>query len=523
MKDRYYVDAAVIGGSLGGTQAAQSLLEEGYTVFLSEEAEWLGGQLTSQAVPPDEHPWIEEFGCTKKYRLFRNEIRDEYRNNPDFSLNLAGGECFDPGNSTVSRIAHLPGLAYRILMRKMQPYIDMGKLVLVNKAIAVSAGTSADRIEWVRIRSSDTGRECIVYAEYFIDGTDQGDLLPLCGAEYITGAESRKETGEPGAPLKGNPHDMQPVTWVLAMGLNEGERSIKKPELYDYFSTLKQPYDRYDILSRFGPDSVTGKAREFGILEEEKSSGLFTLWDYRRISFPGWYAQKTGEKIRELSLLNWPQNDYFMGNIIENKDWGSHRMKAKQLSLSFLYWLQNHAPGPDGRIGYPEIGLVRDVLGTEDGCAQFPYIREGRRIRALTQIRETDIGAKYHKTIPRRKDSVGIGSYHIDLHITTVSHQFLYDHSWPFEIPLGALIPVRMKNLLAASKNIGTTHLTNSSFRLHPVEWNIGEAAGYLASYCMKKTCRPKDVFEKDIEGFQAYIADRGVELKWPEKQVEIL
>jgi FAD dependent oxidoreductase len=37
-----------------------------------------------------------------------------------------------------------------------------------------------------------------------------------------------------------------------------------------------------------------------------------------------------------------------------------------------------------------------------------------------------------------------------------------------------------VENLLPACKNIGATHITNGCYRLHPVEWNIGEAAGSL-------------------------------------------
>ncbi len=55
----------------------------------------------------------------------------------------------------------------------------------------------------------------------------------------------------------------------------------------------------------------------------------------------------------------------------------------------------------------------------------------------------------------------------------------------PFQIPLGALIPVRIENLLPAAKNIGTTHITNGCYRLHPVEWNVGEVAGELAAHCL--------------------------------------
>ncbi len=44
-------------------------------VILTEETDWVGGQLTQQAVPPDEHPWIESFGATRSYRHLRDGIR----------------------------------------------------------------------------------------------------------------------------------------------------------------------------------------------------------------------------------------------------------------------------------------------------------------------------------------------------------------------------------------------------------------------------------------------------------------
>jgi hypothetical protein len=71
-----------------------------------------------------------------------------------------------------------------------------------------------------------------------------------------------------------------------------------------------------------------------------------------------------------------------------------------------------------------------------------------------------------------------VGSYRIDLHPTTRQRTYVDISSWPFQIPLGALIPVRVENLLPACKNLGVTHITNGCYRLHPVEWNIGEAAG---------------------------------------------
>ncbi|MEE3917727.1 FAD-dependent oxidoreductase [Micromonospora sp. BRA006-A] len=64
-------------------------------------------------------------------------------------------------------------------------------------------------------------------------------------------------------------------------------------------------------------------------------------------------------------------------------------------------------------------------------------------------------------------DSIGVGMYRIDLHPSTGGDNYIDVGSCPFEIPLGALIPQRMENLLPAGKNIGTTHITNGRYR-HP-------------------------------------------------------
>src|SRR5256885_1042649 len=76
----------------------------GMRVILTEETDWIGGQLTAQAVPPDEHPWIEQFGSTRSYRQFRNRIRDYYRGNYALTPAARKLEHFNPGNASVSRL-----------------------------------------------------------------------------------------------------------------------------------------------------------------------------------------------------------------------------------------------------------------------------------------------------------------------------------------------------------------------------------------------------------------------------------
>ena len=74
-------DVLVVGGGLGGVAAALAAARHGSRVILTEQHRWLGGQLTSQAVPPDEHRWVEQFGITRSYRELRDRIRDYYRQN----------------------------------------------------------------------------------------------------------------------------------------------------------------------------------------------------------------------------------------------------------------------------------------------------------------------------------------------------------------------------------------------------------------------------------------------------------
>ena len=89
-------------------------------------------------------------------------------------------------------------------------------------------------------------------------------------------------------------------------------------------------------------------------------------------------------------------------------------------------------------------------------------------------------------------DTVGVGSYRIDLHPSTAGRGYLDIATYPFQIPLGALVPQRIENLLASGKSLGVTHITNGCYRLHPVEWNVGEAAGALAAFCLERRTGPR-------------------------------
>ena len=190
--------------------------------------------------------------------------------------------------------------------------------------------------------------------------------------------------------------------------------------------------------------------------------------------------------------------------------------------------MQNAAQRPDGGQGWKGLRLRPDITGTEDGLAKYPYIRESRRIQAEFTVLEQHVGTEARSrqlgvpsdqlTAEPFPDSVGVGSYRIDLHMSTGGDNYIDISSLPFQIPLGALIPQRVENLLPACKNLGVTHITNGCYRLHPVEWNIGEAAACLAARAIQLKTVPRRIRNdaKLLAEFQTTLQRQGIETAWP-------
>lgn len=518
MKERK-ADIVIIGGSTGGCAAALSAAKSGCHVVMTEETKWIGGQLTNQAVPPDEHRWIEQFGCTRSYRTFRNKVRNYYLSHFPVTESARNTQQFNPGNAIVSRISHEPRVALAVLQEMLAPFIHSGRVIILTETKSVRAEKDGDDIRAVEVEHTPTKEKTVLTAPYFLDATDCGDLLPLAEVEYVTGAESQKDTGEPHARQgEADPVDMQAITHCFALDYIEGEDfTIPKPEQYDFWRDYQAPFWPNKQLDWTGVSPVTLDPITYGFFKEE---GKFSLWEYRRLIDKSLFQKGVYEG--DISLINWPQNDYWLGPVIDvsEEEKRKHLEGAKQLSLSLLYWMQTEAPRPDGKQGYRGLRLRPDVVGTSDGLAMYPYIRESRRIKAeftvLEQHISTDVRGENGAEVFH--DSVGVGCYRIDLHPSTGLTSFVDISSLPFQIPLGSLIPVRVNNLLPASKNIGVTHITNGCYRLHPVEWNVGEVSGYLAAYSVKHGYKPRQVRndERLLKEFQSQLVKEGIELSWP-------
>ncbi len=518
-------DILVVGGGLGGIAGALSALRLGKTVVLSEETDWIGGQLTAQAVPPDEHPWIEGTGCTATYRRLRRGIREFYRRNypldPDarFDLHL------NPGKGHVSPLCHEPRVALSVLQEMLAPYLASRQLEIVLHHRPISVETDHDRVVAVALQERSSGDTLICRAQFVLDATELGDLLPLAQVEHVMGAESQAETGELHALPDGpDPLDQQAITACFALDYHpDRDYTIERPAEYDFWRSYQADFWPAPQLGWTFVDPVTLDTRRQRIFEGPTDEDVDDLWQFRRIFYAGHYPE--GRYPSDITLVNWPQNDYWLGPLVgvSDEERNKHIRGARQLSLCFLYWMQTEAPRHDGGVGYRGLRIRPDVVGTTHGVAKHVYVRESRRIRAEFTVLEQHVGVEARGRLQGAQtfhDSVGIGSYRIDLHPSTRQRAYVDISSWPFQIPLGALIPIRMLNLLPACKNAGVTHITNGCYRLHPVEWTIGEAAGALAAYCMEKRLVPTQVRNDTahLAEFQRLLQEvLGFVLAWPD------
>jgi hypothetical protein len=462
-------------------------------------------------------------------------IREIYRNKGTLSESASNAKYLNPGNGAVSRICHEPKVSLQVLQSMLAPAVASGQLRILLNTSPESAVVDQDLIQSVSCFNGNTGERLVLQAEIFIDASEEGDLLPLSGTEYVFGAESQAQTGEPRAPKDPNPANIQAFTYCFAIDHMDGEdHTIAKPAMYDFWKRhipdLDPPWSGPILSLAYSyPRTLEPKTLPFipcSSSEPAPNTKDLNLWLYRRMIdrdnfIPGTY-------VSDISLINWPQNDYMLGNItdVTEQQRKEHLYNAKQLSLSLLYWLQTEAPRPDDKQGWKGLRLRKDVFDTEDGIAKYPYIRESRRIKAEFTILEQ------HLTLESRNgkestsgqvlaesynDSVGIGYYHLDLHPSTGGNNYIDTASVPFQIPLGAMIPLRMENLIPACKNIGTTHISNGCYRLHPVEWSIGEAAGTLAARSLQRKTQPRHIRNnaRELADFQKLLTQTGVDLEW--------
>lgn len=521
----------IVGGSTAAYAASLGALRSGITVCLVQPQAIVGGQFTAQALPASDDGDLlrqaatpfqvegERFAISRSQRAFRDRQRELQKVN--------GKKVANPGGGWVSPLATTPVVAATALNEAIAPYIAQGKLILIPFAEPIGVITTDNpdqrrRVLGVLFQDRQTNHTFTINSRVIIEATDLGDLLELGNIESRVGQEARSETGEQALPEKALPQCQQSFTFGAVVERTAPGRgvAIGAPPGYNTSPWLN--------IVEF-QSSFWHKSRGQWEPQPRDFFNPFGIFRYRRIVRTA--ADEKTINPGDVTVLNWGQhqhgengpwccgNDYRVGVLVgvSRDERQRHIQQARDRARAYVHFLQTK--------GVPDLKPRGDLTWTRDGIALEPYIREARRGIAVTTIRHEDVAKPFFPGQARAKsfdDSVGIGQYHyLDLHGNDEpGHASLPGENviaLPFTLPLGALVPINTDGLILSAKSIGTTHITNAAYRMHPVEWAIGEAGGYLAALAVNAGVEVRDIATNETlkRKLQGTLTRNGIPIFW--------
>ncbi len=285
---------------------------------MTEPTDWIGGQLTSQAVPPDEHPWIEQFGRNASYQALRQGIRDEYRRHYPLTAEARATRYFNPGNGGVSqalpRAKGRPGRAD-----------GHARALCIERAAAGAARARADPCR--SPGRSGSGRHGP--RPQYRPASDRWSLpifstrpswATCCRWPASSSSPEPRDRSRPASRTLrsiAQPDNQQAITCCFAVDYLDGQdHTIDRPAEYDFwrdFVPALKPTWPGRLLDLTYSDPITLKPVTRGFDPRGAGSGL---WVYRRIIDPRNFQPGTYPGSSGTTLVNWPQNDYWLGPLI---------------------------------------------------------------------------------------------------------------------------------------------------------------------------------------------------------------
>jgi hypothetical protein len=319
-----------------------------------------------------------------------------------------------------------------------------------------------NNIDAVRFINRNNGEAILVKAKIFIDATELGDVMKAAGVPYDLGMEAGSITGEKVGVDK-TADIIQDLTYVAILkdyGVGT-DHTISKPANYTAGEFDGACSDYYKDKTRKAPTVDAQKMLDYGKLPNGKY------------------------------MLNWPGygNDTYV-NVVELGEAQREKelLKAKETTLRFVYFIQH-------QLGFKHLGLANDEFPTPDRLALMPYHREGRRVKGLVRMTMRHIAEPFTYGVALYRTGISVGDYPIDHHHkkNAGAPQHLEFYPIPsYNVPLGALIPQTIDNLIIAEKGISVSNIVNGTTRLQPCVLLTGQAAGALAALSAKQTIAPK-------------------------------
>ncbi|HIK44375.1 MAG TPA: FAD-dependent oxidoreductase [Leptolyngbyaceae cyanobacterium M65_K2018_010] len=567
-------EVVVIGGTLGGVAAAAQAMKTGATTCVIELTPWLGGQISSQGVSAIDESramrWRRNF--SPSWEAFKDLIQRQPVYLPKWTglpgqllvgqINSCwvGELCFTPrAGATASELwlrqaaqrapqsrwatsTAFKGAAFDASGRNITAVYGVRRIPR-DPGYVPTGRLSEELEEWYSWSDSDRynkiplrlqpppGRRMIV-----IDATDTGELVGWANFPHRIGSDAQAWTGEVNAPPKDNPDCTQAYTYPFVLAtLNDRNSSLKELQKIEPAFTKEEHRGEFD-------------------LEGFKFFNAGSVFNYRRIVSrkPG-ADQVNITRPGEMTLINWNKgNDWhFMDPplVLTEEDLRLSGQKQNWLgglsteslrygeihALMFAEWLIEK----EATAKLPLTFLKGEdaPLGTLSGLSIVPYIREGRRILGRPaygqdsfmagefDIREDMTGGRDFSPT-----AVALAHYDIDIHgcryrvwrptyeaAGASIKEFVVR---PLQIPLEAIVPQGVDNVLIGGKSIAVSHIVNGVSRVHYGEWSIGGAAGATAGWLLRYG-KPYDLTPAQIvvtgqmPSLQAFLVDQGLRFTW--------
>lgn len=465
-------DVIIIGGGASGVAAGLQSSRLGSKTLIIEETSWIGGMLTSAGVSAIDGNYNLPGGI---WGEFKHALSNYY----------GGLDSLKTG--WVSHVQFEPSVGQRILTGFTQQERNLS--VWRESSVKKLSYDKKKKIWTVIIKKKDK-TDITITSKILIDATELGDIARKCGVKYDIGMESRTHTQEGIAPKEAN-NIVQDLTYVAILKDYHKDVTIERPEGYT-------------------PETFACACANTNCIQPKEPS---RTWSKEMMLS---YGKLPNEKY----MINWPieGNDYYI-NLIDMSP--KERIKAleyaKLHTLRFIYFIQHE-------LGYNTLGLADDEYPTADRLPFIPYHRESRRIHGKIRFTLNDVIHPYDQKTALYRTSIAVGDYPVDHHHSRY-HGYedlpnLYFHPIPsYGLPLGTLLPQKVKGLIVAEKSISVSNIINGTTRLQPVVLQIGQAAGAVAALAIKNN---QSIDKVDIRELQQTLLNaKGYLLPYLDEPIE--
>jgi hypothetical protein len=503
--ERFY-DVIVVGGSAGGAAVALQAKRMGVTVAVFAETNAIGGQLLT--VPTIDEGWMFRSFPAGIYGELVNRVNQVYA-----AKGMSVGGCYwDPGSRCYEP---------HILNQQLTAMLREANVNIYPRATFKDVVLDGETVRGAEFTDS-TSSSRVFGSRVLVDATEYGDVIPRTGAAHFVG----NGTGDqPGGCI-------QSITYATPIKYYDVvPAALRLPGAPPQYDGFKQEFAATVAVSagnnlasyplsllnhniyRSMPDFTRGLSTGAG----PPKSNINFANDY--LDFYTYVKGKMPPEYFHMALGG--------SFLTDGAARTSGISQAKLKTLAFLYYIQDPqglndqhwaiADDEFGDITTPD-DFSNDVpqpfKAIEALMPPFPYVRESRRIQAVTMLTAAGIRRTLNtdglSRGPVWPTGIAIGDYSTDLHNCDWDGTF---EPWsgdqpgdttmaqgPFQVPFESFIPIRIDGFLAAEKNLGSSRVANSALRLQPGVISTGQAAGAIAALAVRQGIQPRAVSPLQIQ-----------------------